>query len=106
MLAEDAAGVVASASTEGIYYAMVCGRFAAAASEEFCTTDNAKPLRSARRGFMKADGRVFWMLGMMPWFSYLSDKRRGKFVSICSDPDADPGRLHEQAVGPRQTARP
>ena len=36
---------------------------------------------------MKAHGRVFWILGMMEWFWYSSDKRRERFVSICRDPD-------------------
>jgi geranylgeranyl reductase len=36
---------------------------------------------------MRAHGRVFWILGMMQWFWYSSDKRRERFVSICRDPD-------------------
>jgi geranylgeranyl diphosphate/geranylgeranyl-bacteriochlorophyllide a reductase len=44
-------------------------------------------LPGARKRFMKAHGRVFWILGMMQWFWYSSDKRRERFVSICRDPD-------------------
>jgi geranylgeranyl reductase len=87
LLTGDAAGVVAPASGEGIYYAMVCGRFAAEAVEAFCATGDARALRTARRRFMKAHGRVFLVLGIMQWFWYSSDKRREKFVKICRDPD-------------------
>ena len=41
VLAGDAAGVVAPASGEGIYYAMVGGRLAAAAAHQFCATGDA-----------------------------------------------------------------
>ena len=36
---------------------------------------------------MRAHGRVFWVLGMMQWFWYSSDKRRERFVKMCRDPD-------------------
>jgi geranylgeranyl reductase len=87
VLAGDAAGVVAPASGEGLYYAMICGRFAADAANALCETGDGRVLAAARRRFMKAHGRVFWVLGMMQWFWYSSDKRREKFVSICRDPD-------------------
>lgn len=87
VLAGDAAGVVAPASGEGIYYAMVGGQFAAEAAAEHVATDNAKVLRTARKRFMKAHGRVFWVLGIMQKFWYSSDKRRERFVSMCDDPD-------------------
>lgn len=87
VLAGDAAGVVAPASGEGIYYAMVGGQLAAQAGQEFLTTGNARALSRARKGFMKAHGRVFWMLGIMQYFWYASDKRRERFVSICKDKD-------------------
>jgi geranylgeranyl reductase len=83
----DAAGVVAPASGEGIYYAMTCGRFAAEAADTFLATGDARALRLARRRFMKAHGRVFWVLGVMQYFWYSSDKRRERFVKICADPD-------------------
>jgi geranylgeranyl reductase len=83
----DAAGVVAPASGEGIYYAMTCGRLAAEAADAFLATGDARMLREARRRFMKAHGRVFWVLGMMQYFWYSSDKRRERFVKICADPD-------------------
>ncbi|MDQ0327382.1 geranylgeranyl reductase [Rhodopseudomonas julia] len=87
LLAGDAAGVVAPASGEGIYYAMVCGRFAGEAVEEFLRTNDAKALAGARKRFMKEHGRVFWILGIMQYFWYKNDKRRERFVSMCADPD-------------------
>ncbi len=87
VLAGDAAGVVAPASGEGIYYALVGGRLAAEATEELLVTGNPKALANARKRFMKAHGRVFWILGIMQRFWYKSDKRRERFVSLCDDPD-------------------
>ena len=87
LLAGDAAGVVAPASGEGIYYAMLGGRLAADAAEEFCATRNPAALGLARKRFMKQHGRVFWILGIMQYFWYSSDKRREKFVKICEDKD-------------------
>jgi geranylgeranyl reductase len=87
VLAGDAAGVVAPASGEGIYYAMTGGRLAAEAVEQFLATGNARALALARKRFMKAHGRVFWILGLMQRFWYANDKRRERFVSICRDPD-------------------
>ncbi len=87
VLAGDAAGVVAPASGEGIYYAMAGGRFAADAVDLLLQTGNARALSGARKNFMKAHGRVFWILGIMQTFWYASDKRRERFVSICRDPD-------------------
>lgn len=87
LLAGDAAGIVAPASGEGIYYAMVGGRLAAESVHEFCATGDARALRKARKRFLKEHGRVFWILGMMQRFWYSTDKRRERFVSICDDPD-------------------
>ncbi|WPL15807.1 geranylgeranyl diphosphate reductase [Thiorhodovibrio winogradskyi] len=87
VLAGDAAGVVAPASGEGIYYALTGGRLAADAVEQFLITGDAKALASARKRFMKAHGRVFWILGIMQRFWYKTDKRRERFVSLCDDPD-------------------
>ncbi|NKI34869.1 geranylgeranyl diphosphate reductase [Wenzhouxiangella sp. XN79A] len=87
LLAGDAAGCVAPASGEGIYYAMFSGRRAAEAAAEFCRSGDPKALRLARKRFMKAHGRVFWILGIMQRFWYTTDKRRERFVSICRDPD-------------------
>jgi geranylgeranyl reductase len=83
----DAAGVVAPASGEGIYYAMASGRLAAEAVDELLATGNRSVLATTRRRFMKDHGRVFWVLGMMQRFWYSSDKRRERFVSMCRDPD-------------------
>jgi geranylgeranyl diphosphate/geranylgeranyl-bacteriochlorophyllide a reductase len=87
LLAGDAAGVVAPASGEGIYYAMVGGQLAAAAGLEYLETSDARALKLARKHFMKAHGQVFWILGIMQHFWYKTDKRRERFVSICDDPD-------------------
>ncbi|WP_448660521.1 geranylgeranyl diphosphate reductase [Sphingomonas sp. CJ99] len=83
----DAAGVVAPSSGEGIYYAMTAGRMGARSVDRFLATGNARALGDARRAFMKAHGRVFWILGMMQYFWYRNDKRRERFVKMCADPD-------------------
>jgi geranylgeranyl reductase len=87
VLAGDAAGAVAPASGEGIYYAMLTGRLAGDAVQAFLQTGDARALRRARRRFMKEHGRVFWVLGMMQWVWYRNDGMRERFVSICRDPD-------------------
>ncbi|MBK6472752.1 MAG: geranylgeranyl diphosphate reductase [Betaproteobacteria bacterium] len=87
VLAGDAAGVVAPASGEGIYYAMYGGRLAAEAAQEFLRTGKTAALAQARKRFMKAHGRVFWVLGIMQRFWYSTDKRRESFVKICQDKD-------------------
>ncbi|MHB2167135.1 geranylgeranyl diphosphate reductase [Alsobacter sp. R-9] len=87
LLVGDAAGVVAPASGEGIYYAMLSGRLAGEAARKFLATGDAVHLAGARKAFMKAHGRVFWILGIMQYFWYSSDKRRERFVSMCKDKD-------------------
>lgn len=87
VLAGDAAGVVAPSSGEGIYYAMAGGRLAADAVEALLVTGNARCLANARRQFMRAHGKVFWVLGIMQHFWYSSDKRRERFVAMCRDKD-------------------
>ncbi|MGC9268922.1 geranylgeranyl diphosphate reductase [Acidiphilium sp.] len=87
LLAGDAAGVVAPASGEGIYYAMLGGQLAGEAMHEFCATGDVRALRQARKRFMAMHGMVFLMLGFMQNFWYASDKRRELFVAICGDPD-------------------
>ena len=83
----DAAGIVAPASGEGIYYAMLGGRLGGEAVERFLVTGDARELAQARRRFMRAHGKVFWVLGIMQRFWYSSDKRRERFVTMCADPD-------------------
>jgi geranylgeranyl reductase len=87
LLAGDAAGVVAPASGEGIYYAMIGGRLAAEAVDAFLETGDARALRSARKRFMRMHGMVFRILGIMQWYWYANDRRRERFVSICRDRD-------------------
>lgn len=87
LVAGDAAGVVAPASGEGIYYAMACGRLAADAVWQFLATGKPSALKQARKAFMAKHGKVFWILGIMQYFWYSSDKRRERFVKMCADPD-------------------
>lgn len=87
LLAGDAAGVVAPASGEGIYYAMLGGELAGNAVAECLRTGDARCLANARKRFMKAHGRVFWVLGLLQHFWYRNDKRRERFVTMCADPD-------------------
>ncbi|MCX8003445.1 MAG: geranylgeranyl diphosphate reductase [Burkholderiaceae bacterium] len=108
VLAGDAAGVVAPASGEGIYYAMVSGRLAAEAVDELLASGDARCLRSARQRFMREHGRVFWILGIMQRFWYSSDNRRERFVAICRDPDVQyltwEAYLHKRLVRARPLA--
>ena len=99
----DAAGVVAPASGEGIYYAMTCGRHVANAAHQFLVTGKPAALRAARRTFLKEHGRVFWILGIMQYFWYSSDKRRERFVAMCADPDVQ--RLTWQAYMNKKLVR-
>jgi len=95
VLAGDAAGAVAPSSGEGIFYAMLSGQMAAEGVAEFLKTGDAKALAAVRKRFMKAHGRVFWILGIMQHFWYRNDKRRERFVKICADEDVQ--RLTWQA---------
>ena len=103
VVAGDAAGVVAPSSGEGIYYAMVAGRMSADAVAAFLKSGNPSALRLARRSFMKAHGRVFWILGVMQYFWYKNDKRRERFVKMCEDPDVQ--RLTWEAYMNKQLVR-
>jgi geranylgeranyl reductase len=87
VLAGDAAGVVAPASGEGIYYAMACGRMVASAVQEALRLGDPSKLKLARKNFMKLHGRVFWVLGILQYFWYQNDRRRERFVKICEDKD-------------------
>ncbi|PCD03649.1 geranylgeranyl diphosphate reductase [Sphingomonas spermidinifaciens] len=87
LLIGDAAGVVAPASGEGIYYAMASGREAAGAMAALLATGDARALAGARTRFMRAHGRVFWILGVMQHFWYRDDRRRERFVAMCDDRD-------------------
>lgn len=102
VLAGDAAGVVAPASGEGIFYAMAGGRFAAEAVEEALVSGNPRLLAHARRRFMRAHGQVFWVLEVMQRFWYTNDRRRESFVRICDDADVQrltfQGYMHKKLV--------
>lgn len=87
LLAGDAAGIVAPASGEGIYYAMVGGEHAAEAAERCLATGNSRHLAGARARFLAEHGQVFRVLGMMQRVWYCSDDRRERFVSLCRDTD-------------------
>ena len=103
VVAGDAAGVVAPSSGEGIYYAMTAGRMSADAVSAFLKSGNPSALRLARKSFMKAHGRVFWILGVMQYFWYKNDKRRERFVKMCEDPDVQ--RLTWEAYMNKQLLR-
>lgn len=83
----DAAGCVAPASGEGIYYAMACGRMVGEAVQSALQTGDAKQLATARKVFLKEHGKVFWVLGILQFFWYGGDRRRERFVKICEDKD-------------------
>jgi geranylgeranyl diphosphate/geranylgeranyl-bacteriochlorophyllide a reductase len=83
----DAAGVVAPASGEGIFYAMTCGRFTADAVAAALRTGKSSALRAARRRFLWEHGQVFRVLDVMQNFWYTTDNRRERFVSMCRDED-------------------
>lgn len=103
LLAGDAAGVVAPASGEGIYYAMLGGELAAQAAQTFLASNDARSLGLARKRFMKAHGNIFRMLSMMQYFWYSNDKRRERFVSMCRDKDVQ--RLTWAAYTEKQIQR-
>ncbi|WP_310496693.1 geranylgeranyl diphosphate reductase [Sandarakinorhabdus sp.] len=87
IVAGDAAGTVAPASGEGIFYAMTAGRFAGESAAAFLKTGDVKQLATARKKFMKLHGQVFLVLGIMQWFWYRSDNMRERFVKLCMDKD-------------------
>lgn len=104
----DAAGVVAPASGEGIYYAMAAGREAAAAVGAFLASGDPKALRRARRNFLRVHGRVFRVLGIMQYFWYRNDRRRERFVAMCEDRDVQqliwPAYMNKRLVYARPLA--
>jgi geranylgeranyl diphosphate/geranylgeranyl-bacteriochlorophyllide a reductase len=108
VLVGDAAGVVAPASGEGIYYAMASARMAAECVALFLATGQAKHLAQVRKRFLKEHGRVFWVLGIMQRFWYSSDKRRERFVDICRDKDVQQltfdAYMHKRLVRKRPMA--
>ncbi len=87
ILVGDAAGCVAPASGEGIYYAMASARCGGEAVELALSTGDARALKLARKAFMKSHGKVFWALGMLQWIWYRNDRLRESFVSLCKDRD-------------------
>ncbi len=87
IVAGDAAGVVAPASGEGIYYAMASGEMVGEAGHTFLTTGKASALKQARKRFMKEHRMTFMALTVLQRIWYASDKRREKFVAMCDDPD-------------------
>ncbi|MET0313565.1 MAG: geranylgeranyl diphosphate reductase, partial [Hansschlegelia sp.] len=100
----DAAGVVAPASGEGIYYALACGRVVAEQVEACLATGNPRALALARKRFLRVHGRVFLALRFLQRFWYASDKRRERFVSLCGDRDIQ--RLTWTAYLEKEMRRP
>lgn len=103
LLAGDAAGVVAPASGEGIYYAMLCGEIAARATGEALRTGDSRALATARKSFMQKHGRVFMALGFLQAFWYRNDWLRERFVAMCGD--ADVQKLTWQAYMEKELVR-
>jgi geranylgeranyl reductase len=99
----DAAGVVAPASGEGIYYAMASARMGAAAVEMALATGRAQALAGARRTFMAEHGKVFRALGLLQGIWYRNDWLRERFVALCRDPDIQ--RLTWQAYMEKRMVR-
>lgn len=85
-LVGDAAGLVASSSGEGIFYAMKSGEMAAQAIFE-CRHDlRAEKLhRAYQKAFLKQYGATFRFLELMQNLYYKNDARREAFVAICRD---------------------
>jgi geranylgeranyl diphosphate/geranylgeranyl-bacteriochlorophyllide a reductase len=87
ILTGDAAGVVAPASGEGIYYAMASARCVGEAVEKALQTGNPAALKLARKAFMRSHGKVFFALGILQWIWYRNDRLRESFVGLCKDKD-------------------
>jgi geranylgeranyl reductase len=85
-LVGDAAGLVASSSGEGIFYAMKSGEMAAEAMLE-CRHDlrSEKLYRAYQKAFLKKYGATFRFLELMQNLYYKNDARREAFVAICRD---------------------
>ena len=66
---------------------MTGGRLVARAAERFLATGDPAMLREARRDFIRAHGRIFWILRMMQTVLYRHDMLGERFVSICRDKD-------------------
>jgi geranylgeranyl reductase len=83
----DAAGVVAPASGEGIFYAMTSGRLVAEAVAEAIRLGKPSRLARARRRFMWQHGLVFRVLDVMQDTWYGTRDRKERFVTLCRDVD-------------------
>ena len=71
------------------------------AAEQALVTGDARALGLARKHFMKAHGRVFWILGIMQYFWYGNDKRARavrQHVPRHGRPAPHLGSLHEQGT--------
>jgi geranylgeranyl reductase len=104
VLAGDAAGVVAPASGEGIYYALVGGRLAGDAVEEMLITGNSQGAGPRPQALHEGPWTRVLVLGIMQKFWYKNDKRRERFVSLCADPDIQ--ELTWQAYMHKRWSRP
>lgn len=75
---------------------------------QFLTTGKASALKLARKHFMRAHGRVFWILGVMQYFWYRNDRRRERFVTMCDDRDVQqliwPAYMNKKLVYARPMA--
>ena len=87
LLVGDAAGVVAPASGEGIYYAMRCGQLGGQAAMRAVATGDLRVLSGVRGAFLREHGKVFRALGLLQFFWYRTDWLRERFVALCRDRD-------------------
>ncbi|RPF71778.1 geranylgeranyl diphosphate reductase [Aurantiacibacter spongiae] len=87
LLVGDAAGVVAPASGEGIYYAMRCGELGAQAAARAVASGELRHLAEVRRAFLAEHGKVFRALGLLQACWYRTDWLRERFVALCRDRD-------------------
>ena len=109
VLAGDAAGVVAPASGEGIYYALAGGRCAAEAANAFCASGNPRDLATCPQALY--EGPWPGLLGARNHAALLVFERQApgavrEHVRGPGCPAAHLGGLHEQAPGPGQAGRP
>jgi geranylgeranyl reductase len=66
---------------------MACGTEVAQAVHASLKAADPALLKQARKRFLKAHGKVFWVLGLMQYFWYQNDRRRERFVAMCDDRD-------------------
>jgi len=87
LLVGDAAGLVAPATGEGIYYAMKSGQMAAVTLIEHRRAPSGKNLGEYQKRWQRRFGRTFGLLGRLQETYYGDDKAREAFVELCGQLD-------------------